>query len=70
MNYVYASRKTIFGIEGLTRFAGILRSERCKTNENLVDLQKSEMLQDEYLVTIVAVGTAENEPLNIGVDMS
>ena len=30
--------------------------------ENLVDLEKSKMLQKEYLVTIVAVDTAENEP--------
>ena len=50
-------------------FAEILRSERCKTlkYENLVDLENSKMLQNEYLlvVAIVAVDTAENEPLKV-----
>ena len=31
--------------------------------DNLVDLEKSKMLQNEYLVAIVAVHTAENETL-------
>ena len=34
-------------------------------NANLVDLETSKMQQKEYLVAIVAVDTAENEPLKV-----
>ena len=33
--------------------------------ENLVDLEKSKMLQNEYLVAIVDVDTAENGPAKV-----
>ena len=38
---------------------------KVQRNANLVDLEKSKMLQNEYLVAIVAVDTAENETLKI-----
>ena len=36
-----------------------------KIYENLVDLENSKLLQNDDLVAIVAVHTAENEPLKI-----
>ena len=36
--------------------------------DNLVDLEKSKMLQNESLVAIVAVHTAENEPSKVCLD--
>ena len=36
-----------------------------RRNLNLVDLEKSKMLKNDYLVAIVAVDTAENEPSKV-----